>query len=142
MLRRSTALSFMLVMTLLITLKHPVLGYCLCIGEYVSMDCACEVEIKPVCTNCDSPSCNTETPSPCDDCFSGLNIDVGDFVWENITPPTYRLDESIKNSSVIPLASFNSIKVNNLYILDRPPSIALRSSITVPIYLRHMALLL
>lgn len=100
MLRKTTALSFMVVMTLLITLKHPVLGYCLCLDTYFTGGCVCE-EQKPVTTNpssdlsptsCCSSCENTPreqtpdtptAPGPCDDCTEHLSIDVGDFVWHS-----------------------------------------------------------
>ena len=103
MLRKITAVIFMLVMALLITLKHPVLGYCLCLDAYFTGDCVCQVE-KPAapavsqdsastcpsaCANCalqveNENSVDTDSqPLPCDDCTKHLNLDVGDFVWQS-----------------------------------------------------------
>lgn len=42
MFRQFTAIAFMAVMTLLITLKHPVLGYCICLDAYFTGACQCQ----------------------------------------------------------------------------------------------------
>ncbi len=44
MIRKLTAVMFLMVMALLITLKNPVLGYCLCLDAYFTGDCVCQVE--------------------------------------------------------------------------------------------------
>lgn len=99
MFRKFTALAFILVMAMVITLKQPVLGYCLCLDAYFTGDCQCQAEqaIKPTAhasapSNCSS-CCGTDTvnnnqpptekkPSiPCDDCVKQLVVDVGDYVW-------------------------------------------------------------
>jgi hypothetical protein len=102
MYRKFTAMAFILVMAMAITLKHPVLGYCLCVDAYFTGDCQCQAEqaAKPTvnessssnCANC----CGVETvaknqpatenkPStsslPCDDCVKQLVVEVGDYVW-------------------------------------------------------------
>ncbi|MBT8036837.1 MAG: hypothetical protein KJO21_04770 [Verrucomicrobiae bacterium] len=103
MLRKLTAVMFMLVMVMLITLKHPVLGYCLCLDAYFTGDCICrdadatspaspaasESSVPP-CSTCCADACSasddppTPQPStPCDDCIKHLNVDVGAFVWQS-----------------------------------------------------------
>lgn len=100
MFRKFTALAFLSVMTLLIALKHPVLGYCLCLDAYFTGGCVCQTAklekqqvsrtdtAKPGCPGCCSPPAAEQTPQspadpqdPCDDCTKHLSIDVGDFVW-------------------------------------------------------------
>jgi hypothetical protein len=105
MFRKFTAMTFILVMAMVITLKHPVLGYCLCLDAYFTSDCKCQFEqaeqaAKPSVnestpSNCSS-CCGTEAvdnhqatteknPSdsslPCDDCVKQLVVEVGDYVW-------------------------------------------------------------
>lgn len=91
----------MLVMTLLITLKHPVLGYCLCLDAYFANNCLCLPEkathkptpaSKPAYQEncCSSTTASTEISpekqEPCEDCVELLALDVGDFVWKNTSP--------------------------------------------------------
>lgn len=81
--RRSfTVSAFLMMMTLLIVLKSPVLGYCHCIEGYFFGDCEC-IE-QPVC----SSGCCSDTPNqtaPCDDCSDELAVDVGDYLWSPAT---------------------------------------------------------
>lgn len=106
MIRRFTAFTFLLVMALTITLKHPVLGYCMCLDSYFTGACECQVVTVTVkvtespessadanCPSCCSASsCETSSESiecsdiseesaPCDDCVKQLVIDVGEFIW-------------------------------------------------------------
>ncbi len=99
MFRQFTAVVFLLVMALLIILKHPVLGYCLCLDAYFTGDCVCQVEqaapaaasenLAPRCPDCCAQACTDDEqeapspkdPVPCDDCTKHLNVDVGEFVW-------------------------------------------------------------
>lgn len=97
--RKFTALTFMLVMTLLITLKHPVLGYCLCLDAFFAGDCVCQVDTKTItpdsqvkesgcCSSCETApaeavSSELAEQTPCNGCTEHLNIDVGDFIWQN-----------------------------------------------------------
>lgn len=114
MFRKFSAIAFMMVMALLITLKHPVLGYCICIDSYFAGNCVCRAEsnkqsfvkdpsqaesTKPssCCSSCtsnlpDQTSTANEdathpSEEPCDDCTEHLKIDVGDFVWNNTSAP-------------------------------------------------------
>jgi len=95
-------MAFILVMTMVITLKHPVLGYCLCLDAYFTGDCKCQFEkadqaVKPTAdesssSNCAS-CCGVETVAknqpttekkpiiPCDDCVKQLVVEVGDYAW-------------------------------------------------------------
>ena len=98
-------MTFILVMAMVITLKHPVLGYCLCLDAYFTSDCKCSFEqaAKPSVnestpSNCSS-CCGTEAADnhqattekntsnppnssvPCDDCVKQLVVEVGDYVW-------------------------------------------------------------
>jgi hypothetical protein len=153
MFRKCTALAFMLVMTLLITLKHPVLGYCLCLDSYFTGDCVCQAEKKSAdptakqdspCPSCCSTSEaeNNEdipAPTPCDDCTEHLLVDVGDFVW-NVSDDvpsdteTFLLTPTFDLCSVqLPLASLHTTASARG---DPPPG----QNDGVPIYLRHRVL--
>lgn len=112
MFRKFSALAFLLVMAVVITLKHPVLGYCMCLDAYFTGDCSCQAasassvdsasttdQPKPCCTSCASKSASqvaekpadvtsdsrsTATqPDPCDDCVKQLIVDVGCFHWQH-----------------------------------------------------------
>ncbi len=150
---------FLLMMALLIILKHPVLGYCLCLDSYFTGDCSCQVEqatpaaasetSTPSCPNCCDEACanrlqeapSPKDPAPCDDCKKHLNVDVGEFVWQgsdNI--PT-------DNNSWVPLpASFApDAEQFPVVLIDTPVSI--RSGPPpgmigddLPLYLRLSAL--
>ncbi len=157
MLRKTTAVMFMLVMALVVTLKHPVLGYCLCLDSYFAGDCVCQAEEVPAvsdivttscCSNCQANEvAETETdsttvpgaPTPCDDCTEHLNVDVGDFVWhstdqvpdngETFIPfPAYLATTNLQ----VPSASVGT----TMQIRGSPP---LRWQ-NIPIYLRHSVL--
>ena len=77
MLRKTTAMIFMLVMAMLITLKHPVLGYCLCLDSYFTGDCVCQVE-KSQSTHSsvgnDNSTANGKSDSPCPTCCATSEI--------------------------------------------------------------------
>lgn len=157
--RKLTALTFLAVMTLLITLKHPVLGYCFCLESYFTSDCVCQLEknataepeksdvssdqtCSDCCASCDAKTSDDtpDKPSPCDDCTESLSIDVGSFVWdgsheipsdtESLLPvPVYALD-----IIGIPAASAHS----EIAARGDPPPIL--SSGSIPLYLRHAVL--
>lgn len=97
--RKLPALAFLLVMITLITLRLPVLSYCLCQETIKAGDCGCEISAQqatdPVpaavpnsgCSGCCSqqipentaPEPITTTQSPCNDCIKLLTFDPGDF---------------------------------------------------------------
>ena len=103
MFRKFSAIAFLLVMTMVITLKHPVLGYCMCLDAYFTGGCACQssmsASLKPTKSTDDDSDSNTsccgscasivETqepdtpPEPCDDCVKQLIVDVGQFHWQS-----------------------------------------------------------
>ncbi len=149
MFRKTTAVMFIAVMAMLIALKHPVLGYCLCLDSYIAGDCVCEVE-KPAtdsashdssCNTCcsETESHNDPASSPCDDCTQHLMVDVGDFVWqvsdkipsdtETLLPPH---DFDLR-SVQLPLASLHTTAPARG---DPSPGLTGRT----PIYLRHSVL--
>jgi len=157
MLRKTTAVTFMLVMTLLITLKHPVLGYCLCLDSYFAGDCVCQAEETPVTSDIMSTSCCSScqanevaeadsepiptVPSPCDDCTEHLNVDVDDFVWES----TDQVPDNAE--TLIPFPAY--LATTTLQIPNVPigTTMQIRGSPpfrwqNIPIYLRHSVLIL
>ena len=152
MFRKITASVFLIVMALLIALKHPVLGYCLCIDSYFAGNCACQAE-QPVTTALDNATCPGCCPSgasgltapefaeqsPCSVCEEVLMVDVGDFIWHggNEMPEG---GESVATSpaiadaaSVLPKAY---VKAAMSARGDPPP--ILRAG--MPLYLRHSIL--
>ncbi len=162
MLRKLTAVMFMLVMALLITLKHPVLGYCMCLDSYFSGDCVCQFEksksngpptagtaekesTSPPCSSC-CASCETDTsqdspaePTPCDDCTEHLNVDVGDFVWQS----TDQVPDNAETLIPFPVyLTTSTLQVpstpvgTTMQIRGSPP---LRWQ-NIPIYLKHSVL--
>ena len=163
MLRKTTAVIFMLVMTLLIALKHPVLGYCLCLNSYFTGDCVCQVEksqpdntsaakekATSPCPSCCASSETVETdndqdtpvePIPCDDCTEHLNIDVGDFVWQSSdkVPSDSELTVALPISIAalelnLPIASYYSpMSIRG----DPPPGLY---DTALPLYLKHSVL--
>ena len=86
-------------MTMVIALKHPVLGYCLCLDSYFTGDCVCQADQERSITTNDSPAqccgdCATDVTQkstastaaesdPCDGCTQHLKVAVDDFVWQN-----------------------------------------------------------
>lgn len=139
MFRKSTALMFMLVMTLLITLKHPVLGYCMCERMYVAGDISCPVKDSAACSCCE----NSDDTEPCDDCMKHLNIDVGSFLWsgidelpvgsENITPP-------LLFASIVDFDLTHRFLNTPLDTRGDPPLGLNASDSSAPIFLRNSAL--
>ncbi|MCP5536174.1 MAG: hypothetical protein H7A51_08045 [Akkermansiaceae bacterium] len=153
MLRKCTAISFLMVMIMLIALKHPVLGYCLCLDAYFTGDCVCQHETRPsakrlgsapTCPDCcpDQSQGNTDTPrepsEPCDDCTAHLTVDVGDFVWDNSN------DTPADTGSTIlpPLAYAEPATAHPAAVIDYrkpirgdPPPYPTVSK--VPLFLRH-----
>lgn len=159
MLQKTTAVLFMLVMALLITLKHPVLGYCLCLDSYFTGNCVCQftppqprdnsaVEEKTgsACPGCCANSVTSEPdhkqgapvePVPCDNCTKHLNIDVGDFVWQS----SDKIPLATETTSAIPynftIQEFKHASAshgNSMSIRgDPPPGLY---AIALPLYLR------
>jgi hypothetical protein len=158
MLRKTTAVMFMLVMALLITLKHPVLGYCLCLDSYFTGDCVCQVE-KPQtvsdakepaapCPNCASCEAEINTnqnspvkPVPCDDCTEHLNIDVGDFVWQSTdqVPDNAEMLIPFPDYLAATTVQIPSISVGTTMQIRGSPPFRWQN---IPIYLRHSVLIL
>jgi len=154
MLRKTTAVMFMLVMALLITLKHPVLGYCLCLDSYFTGDCVCQTEETPVASDmpkscCSSCQANEVTktdsdsipsiPAPCDDCTEHLNIDVDDFVWQST-------DQVPDNAAtLIPFPAYLATTTLQTPSIPVGTTMPIRGSPpfrwqNIPIYLRHSVL--
>ncbi len=147
MLRKISAVIFMLVMAMVITLKHPVLGYCLCLDTYFAGNCLCQSAVptpeQSTCQGCCSTSDTSEDniPTPCDDCMQSLSIDTDDFVWDN----SYKI--SSEHGSPAPFFATNQFLTwrelagTAIAIRGSPPSEEdhpLRNR--APIYIRHSAL--
>lgn len=138
---------FMIVMTLLIALKHPVLGYCICLDSYSTTAC-CPIEEAKILACCDDANHSDESPLhhdeiPCDDCFQSFNVDVGDFFWNstNDVPDAEMSDlaaSSFTNSSreSYPLTVFSI----GLPARGDPPPGVNESSTASPLYLKHSVL--
>lgn len=142
---------FFTVMAMLITLKHPVLGYCLCLDSYHAGNCVCHAEKnakqtpEPKASSC-SGCCSTAevgeeqgATEPCNECNELLVVEVGDFFWNaqddipsdteiSHTAPTFDLD-----LAQLPLASLHT----TVSTRGDPPPRLLGS---VPLYLRHSVL--
>lgn len=138
MFRKSSALMFMLVMTLLIALKHPVLGYCLCSDAYITSSSSCFSNEASPCSGCSEIKTNV-APEPCTDCVEHFSIDVDDFLWEasdDSTDTTKRVELPL-----VQYPSFDNI-ARNAYIYsptairgDPPPGVN-ENDISSPILLR------
>jgi hypothetical protein len=153
--RNMLAVMFFAVMAMLIALKHPVLGYCLCIDSYYAGDCVCAVDTPTTATSSCPSSCSTcpstcstyetstgqdaDSPAPCSDCTQVLLVNVGDFVWHAsddipsdsatpLTSPEYDLC-----SKPLPMASQHSTIRNRG---DPPPDLLSGT----PLYLRNLVL--
>lgn len=145
-------------MTMLITLKHPVLGYCLCLDSYFAGDCVCENETSPTisgidtkqscCSSCGESSSQGEfeapivssptTVDPCDGCTEHWNVDVGEFVW-NHSDDTPAAPEFLEPPVAIfaDEAIFDTLKqVASVAPIRGDPPPRLRNT-TIPLYLRH-----
>jgi len=139
---------------MLITLKHPVLGYCLCLDAYFAGDCVCQTEEAPavsdLLTSC-CPSCqanemaetNSESvpsvPVPCDDCTEHFNVDVGDFVWQSTDQVPDNAQTLIPFPAYLATATLHTPSVSvgtTMQIRGSPP---LRWQ-NIPIYLKHSVL--
>jgi hypothetical protein len=148
---------FMLVMALVVTLKHPVLGYCLCLDSYFTGDCVCQSEEAPTtsdslttfcCSSCEAnEAAVVETdsesipgiPTPCDDCTEHLNVDVGDFVWHSS-------DQVPDNAeTLIPFPAYLATTTLQIPTVPVGTTMQIRGSPpirwqNIPIYLRHSVL--
>ncbi|MBK1830832.1 hypothetical protein JIN77_08855 [Verrucomicrobiaceae bacterium R5-34] len=156
--RKISAVAFMLVMTLLITLKHPVLGYCLCLNSYFTGDCTCEVvqtsQTAPSGANCSScctddhgiESIDIAKMTPCDDCTQRLDLNVGDFVWNTtVQLPSDDQDQfnDLTQPNTDPLLLASIFSPGHAPIRGDPPPLAALASEPYqgfPIYLRHSVL--
>lgn len=163
MLRKFTAISFLLVMTMVITLKHPVLGYCMCLDAYFTGDCSCQVALmdtsatasdqstpppKPCCSSCtseaasqkpDTPTTSTQStePAPCDDCVKQLVVDVGQFYWQSLDDVPSDTETLIVPHPVQPEKTASPpivFRASTAIRGDPPPDIV---GYKRPIYLRH-----
>ena len=155
MLHKFTAIAFFCVMTLLVTLKHPVLGYCFCVDAYFTGDCVCQLDketqattLEPTCpSGCcasvltdNSSENHSESQKPCDDCTTHLFVDVGDFVWHSsVDVPS---DTELPYTPVLTAietmwVGHGSFPMPDSIRGDPPPLICQYSS---PIYLRHRVL--
>ncbi len=73
MFRRCSAVFLLMVMTLFITLQHPVLGYCYCLNTYFTGSCTCQAvkQVTRAAAN-DADSAMEQAPaSGCLSCCSG-----------------------------------------------------------------------
>lgn len=145
MTRKLTASTCMLVMALLITLKHPVLGYCLCLDSYFTVNCVCVEEDTPqnTCNGCCDTSHTQNThhspqkPTPCDDCTEHLTIDVGQFVWNSTNDipadaeSLFNIQAHQTNDSFIHLSPFF---LNRNFRSNPPPDYLIRN---FPLSSRH-----
>ena len=160
--RKISAIAFMVVMTLLITLKHPVLGYCLCLDSYFTGGCTCGTAqpnpqptsglknaTESCCTSCGSNSAGKAhsdtfaavSTDPCDDCTEYFNLEVGDFLWDATDDVSGESIFSVPASQVYPqsmMLAESSIFSTAAPIRGDPPPGTLCDS--VPIYLRHSVL--
>lgn len=152
MLRKTSAVLFLLVMTLVITLKHPVLGYCLCLDAYFTGDCICETTknatsapASTACQGCCSTNDHAEyvTPVPCGDCTKQLSIDTGDFVWNgsDISPDSET--SGISDPGAFSTGDYFCVSQTTPFMSgpirgDPPPvtHIPLLSSQSLPLYLK------
>ncbi|MGB0990916.1 MAG: hypothetical protein ACPG32_00430 [Akkermansiaceae bacterium] len=162
MLRKVSAVTLLLVMTLLITLKHPVLGYCLCVDSFFAGDCSCEVAQKAQkktssatqsCSHCcQETACNTPADgslapaAPCDDCSKRLSIDVDDFVWNGTVQvpndPQLLDDGSSHYGADLVFSGAQAPAFASGPIRGDPPphSVAIPAYPGLPVYLRYSVL--
>jgi len=155
--RKISAIAFMLVMTLLITLKHPVLGYCLCLDAYFTGDCTCQTvqqtttiqdPVAPCCASCAAetqadPTSQDEAgeKAPCDECTHYFNLDVGDFLWDGSDQVPAGLETLALNTPAYPpsiVLAYSPRFSTAAPIRGDPPPETLIDS--VPLYLRHLVL--
>lgn len=150
MLRKVSAVTFMLVMAMVITLKHPVLGYCLCLDTYFAGNCVC-APTGPTAENTGCHGCcstseteGNQAPEPCEDCTNPLSIDTGDFVWDGSHKiPSENSSENPANTllfSTEQSLTFQELTDAHMAIRGSPPPIDITLSTSVPIYLRHSVL--
>ncbi|MBT8044633.1 MAG: hypothetical protein KJO79_06760 [Verrucomicrobiae bacterium] len=161
MLRKSSALMFMMAMALLIALKHPVLGYCLCLDSYFAGNCACQMttvdqdtsapQSHSCCIDCsdhiaastDSSTVEQKPLAPCNDCKEHFKIDVGDFVWQSTDKLSDDTGASNTTTASHPPGSFSlqaqTLVHNQSAIRGDPPSMSCRDG-EIPLYLRHLVL--
>lgn len=148
-------------MTMVITLKHPVLGYCLCLDAYFTGDCKCQLEqaAKPTdqpttaeassskCTSCcgteaaDHKKTTTEKQKPtepCDDCVKQLIVDVGDYVWHGSDQLPVASEFTIPpfSYSIIELSSPSNLAFYSPVSIRGDPPPGLHDS-DIPHYLSH-----
>lgn len=156
MLRKTSAATFLIVMTLLIMLKHPVLGYCFCMDTYFASDCDCACELvekpkaQPTDTSdcCESGSCPMSSPSdseeapcnpesPCDNCTKHVSIDVGDFLWQNSSEVPSDTELWVAITPLVPadLDFADTSLPASISIRGKPPIVDCLAY-SIPLYLR------
>ena len=153
MFRKFTASAFLLVMGLLIALKHPTLGYCLCVDSYFAGSCDCRTELPLKTASSDDAACSGCCPSsaygsktagfaaqdPCTDCEDVLMIDVGDFLWHGSTE-VHEAGDSIATTPAFAQAAYQLPKALLKSAIsargDPPPTLGAG----IPLYLRHSVL--
>lgn len=82
MVRRLSALFFLLGMMVLVLFQQPALAYCGHSDQFFITDCGCQ---EPVETGC--PHCREEKPvEPCDDCSEKIALDVDELIWFELSP--------------------------------------------------------
>ncbi len=151
MFRKASATVLLLVMAMIITLQHPVLGYCVCIDDFFTAGCACEAEPAPPkqVSSCATDCCKSngaaeqKSPSPCDDCNESLTVETSDFLWVNaneFTPDNS--EQAIDSTPILPsdqLLSWQSLTAGAIQIRGSPPSDHCLQPSRLPIYLKHQA---
>ena len=159
MFRKFSALALLLVMTTIITLQHPVLGYCLCLDAYFTGDCNCQIVLSAsetaedhstettangCCASCNSQAKLASTPSalpkalspPCTDCIKSLILDVGCFHWDSMdhAPDASEAAKSMAMPAQIDDSPFTADFFAPTAIRGDPPPVVQCSNL--PIYLR------
>jgi len=124
----------MTVMAMVVTLKHPVLGYCLCLDTYFTGDCVCEVDTVSsneiiACEDDCSATCAVSKktdPSPCDDCTQQLTVETEDFIWAGAHKKIPVSNQNNKSTQTFVndwLLSWQNIATHDVSIRGSPPSI-------------------
>lgn len=81
MIRRLSALFFLIGMMALVFFQQPALAYCTHTDQFFVSNCGCEEQVQSQCSHCQE-----EKPSdPCDDCSEKIQLDVDDLVWFDLS---------------------------------------------------------
>lgn len=144
MFRKPAALMFIMVMTLLVTMKHPVLGYCICNNSYNTSETTSPSEPSGSCLCCTHEAGNTD---PCEDCSMSISLDVGDFLWStSLDDDAHTVSVNSPSPSLPNLLSSGELPRNVcsrvLDTRDTPPPGVNASDENLPIFLRHSVLII